>query len=129
MEEKKKVVYILGPLDGRGMEHYALVDDMLADLGYETISPVLIPESLDKGKAHFIAAAMINSADAVVVLPDWEKSKDAVAEHHLAYCFGTPMVEMEYTSRSYQGPAVNPPDIIKAWLKHDLEQVLEEVSA
>lgn len=129
MGEQRKVVYILGRFDSKiGLDDYAAVDEMLTGLGYETISPVLIPKGLDKGKAHFIAAAMINSADAVVALPDWRISKDAVAEHHLALCFGKPMVEVKDGSGELDH-IVNPPDIIKAWLKHDLERALEEVSA
>lgn len=129
MGEKKKVLYILGPFEyQRGMDDYAAIDDMLTDLGYATISPVLIPEDLDKGKAHFIAAAMINSADAVVALPDWQTSKDAVVEHHLAYGFGKPMVEIRDKSCEF-GDGVNPPEVVKAWLMHDLEAALGEESA
>lgn len=130
MGEKKKVLYILGPFDSKsGLDDYAAVDDMLTDLGYATISPALIPEGMDKTKAHFVAVAMIDVADAVVVLPNWRASKDAVAERHLACGLGKPMVETEHENRSVNRNGINPPEVIKAWLKHDLEQVLEEVSA
>lgn len=119
--EKKKVVYILGPFDRKsGLEHYAAVEEMLTQLGYETISPVLIPEGMDPAKSAYIADSMIFASDAVVVLPDWQASKYAVAEHHMAICFGKPMVEARL---GY------PPEIAEACLAHDLGQALGEVSA
>lgn len=129
MGEKKKVVYILGYFNEKGLEHYAAAEEMLTELGYETISRVLVPEGLDRAKAHRIAVAMIDAADAVVLLPNSEESDDAVAERYLAYCFDKPMVQFKLGRRDVCNPGVNPPDIVKAWLKHDLEQVLGEVSA
>lgn len=121
MGEKKKVVYILGPFDRpTGLDDYAAVDDILIGLGYETISPVLVPEGLEKVKAHRIAVDMIDAADAVVVLPNWQESKDAVAEHYLAYCFDKPMVDARLCY---------PPEVAKACLACDLGRILGEVSA
>lgn len=121
MGEKKKVVYILGPFDRpTGLDDYAAVDDMLTQLGYETISPVLIPEGMEKAKANRIAVAMIDAADAVVVLPNWQESSDAIAEHHLAYCFGKPQVDARL---GY------PSEVAEACLAHDLGRALGEVSA
>lgn len=125
MEEKKKVIYILGPFDSEsGLADYAAVDDMLTSLGYETISSALIPAGMDKTKAHFIAAAMIDAADAVVVLPDWQTSGDAVAEHHLAYGFGKsgPYIPAGYYDKL-------PRDTAMECLKYDMERALGEVSA
>lgn len=124
MGEKKKVVYILGPFDSEnGLDDYAAVDDMLTDLGFATISSVHIPGGMDKTKAHFIAAAMINSADVVMVLPNWQTSEDAVAEHHLAICFGKSGV---YIPAGYDKL---PRNTAMECLKHDMERALEEVSA
>lgn len=130
MGEKKKVVYILGPFEyKRGLDDYEAVEDMLTDMGYETISPVLIPEGLDKAKHNRIAVAMIDSADAVVVLPDWRTSQTAVAEHHLALCFDKPLVEVKEKDHDPYGDGMNPPEIMSAWLRHDLGRALGEVSA
>lgn len=124
MGEKKKVVYILGPFNSQnGLDDYAAIDDMLTDLGFATISPVLIPEGMDKTKAHFLAASMINSADVVMVLPNWQTSEDAVAEHHLAYGFGKSGV---YIPAGYDKL---PRNTAMECLKHDMERALEEVSA
>ena len=127
--EHKKVVYILGCFNEKGLEHYAAVEEMLTELGYETISRVLIPEGMDRVKENRIAIAMMDAADAVVLLPNLEDSDDAVAERYLAYSFDKPMVLVKLGHRNVYDPGVNPPDIVKAWLKHDLEKALWEVSA
>lgn len=130
MGEKKKVVYILGDFTSHsGLDDYAATEEMLTELGYETVSRVLLPEGMDRAKETRIAVAMIDAADAVVMLPGWRKSADAVTEHYLAYCFDKPLVETEHDNRSVNRNGINPPEIVKAWLKHDLEQVLGEVSA
>lgn len=124
MGEKKKVVYILGPFNSEsGLEDYAAIDDMLTDLGFATISSVHIPEGIGKTKAHLIVTSMLNSADVVMVLPNWQTSADAVAEHHLAYCFGKSGV---YIPAGYDKL---PRNTVMECLKHDMERALEEVSA
>ena len=117
----KKVIYILGPFDCESsLNDYADVDAMLSRLGYETISPVLIPGGMDKDKAHRLAVSMIYSADAVVVLPNWRASSCAVAEHYIAYCFDKPMVDVELDG---------PPEVVETCLGRFLETLTEEVSA
>lgn len=130
MGEKKKVVYILGDFTSHSdLDDYAATEEMLTELGYETVSRVLLPEGMDRVKETRIAVAMIDAADAVVMLPDWWKSADAVTERHLAYCFDKPMVAVKARNHNRYEGGMNPPEIVKAWLKHDLEQVLGEVSA
>jgi hypothetical protein len=121
MGEQKKVVYILGPLDRpEDADAYHAADDMLTALGYNTLGLALIPEGLGRAAETRIADAMIASADAVVVLPKWDAHHDLVWLRHLAYCFDKPLVELR------RG---NPSEVMLAWLKHDLAQVLGEVSA
>ena len=121
MGEKKKVVYILGPFDQPiGLDDYAAVDDMLTRLGYETISSVLLPEGMDKDKAHRLAVSMIYAADAVVILPNWRTSEKTVTEHYLAYCFDKPTVDVELDG---------PPEVVETCLGQVLETLTGEVSA
>lgn len=113
---KKKVVYILGPIDRPDdADTYHATDDMLTALGYSTLGLALIPEGLGLAAETRIADAMIDSSDAVVLLPNWEACSDLVWLRHLAYCFGKPLVELRNG---------NPPEVAQAWLKHDLEEVL-----
>lgn len=127
---KKKVVYILGPIDRPDdAATYHAVDDMLTALGYSTLGPVLIPEGLDRAKANRIAVAMIDAADAVVLLPGVDGSEDAEAALYLAYCFDKPLTMVKDRGSHIYGNGKNPTEIVKAWLKYDLEQVLGEVSA
>lgn len=124
MGEKKKVVYILGPFDSKsGLDDYAAAEEMLTEMGYETTSRVFVPEGLDKAEANRIAVAMIDAADAVVALPGWNNDDEAVVDRHLAYCFDKPLADLK-DNRDNPMSERYPPDIVKAWLKHDLEQVL-----
>lgn len=130
MGEKKKVVYILGPVDRpHDADIYHTADDMLTALGYSTLGPALIPEGLERAAESRILTAMIDAADAVVLLPNWRWNEDLAWLRHLAYCFDKPLVDYKIGRQSIADPGVNPPEIIKAWLKYDLEQVLGEVSA
>lgn len=131
---KKKVVYILGPVDRPDdAATYHAVDDMLTALGYSTLGPVLIPEGLDEAAELRILTAMIDAADAVVELPGWGHDAGLTWLHHLAYCFDKPVVAFK--------PWLVPTSLIKAelgqipepvraalsktWLEYDLGEVLK----
>ena len=121
--EQKKAIYIAGPITGKHnyWEDFERAEDMLTGLGYIALTPSRLPKDLTNAQAMRICFAMIDSADAVLFLPDWTGSRGANLE--AAYCsyMGKPVVELK--DHSLEGK--NPPDIMLAWLKHDLEEVLK----
>lgn len=135
---KKKVVYILGPIDRPAdADTYHAADDMLTALGYSTLGPALIPEGLDEAAELRILTAMIDAADAVVELPGWGHDAGLTWLHHLARCFDKPVVAFSpwlVPTNHIKAELGQVPEPVRAalsetWLKYDLEQALGEVSA
>ena len=86
MEEKKKVIYIAGPITGvdKYWEAFEKAEDELMAQGYITISPTRLPKGMTAEQYMMISFATINQADAVYFLPDWQFSKGACLERE--YC-------------------------------------------
>lgn len=132
MADKKKVVYIAGPITG--VEEYwkpfEKAEDDLTALGYIPLSPARLPQGMTNEKYMRICFALIDSADAVLVL-DGPYSEGVQVEWGYCRYIGKPIV----TLRKYadERPRMlgdesgrrNPDDVIYAWLKHDLQEVLK----
>lgn len=93
MDKQKKVVYISGPITGVSnywgpFEH---AEDRIEALGYTALTPTRLPYGMNKAQYMHICFAMIDSADAVLLLDNWSESGGACLEHH--YC--------EYTGKPY----------------------------
>lgn len=115
MEGNKKVIYIAGAITGvkNYWEEFDRYDDALRAMGYNTLVPSHLPSGLEKNQYMRICFAMIDSADAVVFLSNWQDSHGAVLEHY--YC--------TYTGK----PAITPPtgpDVKPYWLRETLEEAL-----
>ena len=86
MPEKKKVVYISGPITGvdKYWEAFEAAEDRLEARGYIALSPSRLPQGMTDEQYMVIDMAMINAADFVYFLPGWENSRGARLER--AYC-------------------------------------------
>lgn len=118
-----KTVYIAGPITGVPNYWVAFekVEDTLTGLGYNAISPSRLPQGLTKAQYMRICLGMIDSADAVVFLSTWEKSEGARLERE--YCQYTEKPCTVVRTATHGDPL--PDEIARAWLKHDLEEVLK----
>lgn len=83
---RKKVVYISGPITGveRYWEAFEKAEEELEAAGYIALVPTRLPKGLTNEQYMRIDLAMIDVADAVLFLPDSDRSKGAFLEFQ--YC-------------------------------------------
>ena len=90
--------YIAGPITKRlNTYQYAFADAemVLKYLGYKVLNPAWLPKGLKDEDYQRIDDAMLESADIVVLLPGWERSKGARREARLAEQLGKKLIEYE----------------------------------
>lgn len=131
MADKKKVVYIAGPITG--VEEYwkpfEKAEDDLTALGYIPLSPARLPQGMTNEQYMRICFALIDSADAVLVLGG-DYSEGVQVEWGYCRYIGKPIVTLRKSVRDCADPLMHgggpqPDDIVFAWLKHDLQEVLK----
>lgn len=78
--------YIAGPITGDPdyKEKFKIIKKRLKELGYIVLNPAELPAGMANSDYMRICLAMIDSADLVVFLPDWDESRGAKLEN--AYC-------------------------------------------
>ena len=90
--------FISGPITKRLKTYqYAFADAqmVLEFLGYKVLNPAWLPKGLKDKDYETVNDAMLSVADAIVLLPGWEKSPGARREARLAEEWGKTIVIYE----------------------------------
>lgn len=79
-------IYVAGPITGVDdyQRNFNQAENDLLVRGHTVLKPSVLPKGLTNEQYTRIDFAMVDSADAVLFLPDWEYSAGANLEH--AYC-------------------------------------------
>lgn len=76
-------VYIAGKMAGLpdlGREKFAEAEKMLKEQGFSVLNPAVLPDTLPREKYMPICLAMVDAADAVYALDNWQDSRGAALE-------------------------------------------------
>lgn len=86
------IIYIAGPITGRFdyKERFEKVERFLTRKGHTAINPAKLPQGL---KAYMpTCKALIDQADAVYFMHDWEQSLGAQIEHDYSMQIGNKII-------------------------------------
>ena len=91
----KVKVYIAVRINGdtNYKEKFGRMRKKLEEAGFVVLNPAVLPEGMEYKSYMHICLAMIDEADAVLLLPDWTKSRGAVFEKQYGEMFGKKVVE------------------------------------
>lgn len=89
--------YIAGKIygDKNYRKKFKAAERAMQDEGYIVLNPAELPEGMLPGDYMRICLAMLDSADIVALLPDWEHSKGANVEKAYAEYIGHPILFLE----------------------------------
>lgn len=89
-------IYIAGKITGdeNYRAKFAAAEKVIASYGDIPLNPAALPEGLSSADYMRICMAMMDSADAVVLLPDWEQSHGATIERALCAYTGKRVLKL-----------------------------------
>jgi len=80
-------IYIAGPMSGLpdfNRPAFHREANRLGKLGHVVLNPATLPDGLEQHEYMALCIEMVKIADQLTLLPDWEASAGATAEHALA---------------------------------------------
>ena len=95
MADRKKIVYIAGPIAGVAnyWEPFEKAENEIEALGGIALTPTRLPYGMNKAQYMRICFAMIDSADAVLLVGNWPESGGANLERHYCEYIGKPYTD------------------------------------
>ncbi|MFM5790100.1 DUF4406 domain-containing protein [Aeromonas caviae] len=88
-------IFISGPMSGLpnfNRDAFNAEAHRLLGLGYVALNPAILPDGLEQHEYMAICIEMVKMADQLVMLPGWERSAGARAEHALAIKLGKTII-------------------------------------
>lgn len=88
-------IYIAGPMSGLtnfNRDAFNAEAHRLLGLGHVALNPAILPDGLEQHEYIAICIEMVKMADQLVMLPGWERSAGARAEHSLAIKLGKAII-------------------------------------
>ena len=88
-------IFISGPMSGLpnfNRDAFNAEAHRLLGLGYVALNPAILPDGLEQHEYMAICIEMVKMADQLVMLPGWERSAGARAEHALAIKIGKTII-------------------------------------
>ena len=88
-------IYIAGPMSGLpnfNRDAFNAVAHRLLGLVHVALNPEILPDGLEQHEYMAICIEMVKMADQLVMLPGWERSAGARAEHALAIKLGKAII-------------------------------------
>lgn len=124
----KTKVYIAGRITGNAgyKEEFAAARAFYERQGFTVLDPSAMPEGMEWADYARICAAMIDSADAVVLLPDWEMSPGARLEKAYAEYIRRGVIYHEEMADAGQ-TAPDGQEISKAAVRRKLRGIAEDI--
>lgn len=122
---RKKIVYIAGPITG--VENYRVTFNQAAEdleaVGYIALNPSVLPGGMTNAHYMRICLAMLDSADAIILLDGWAASDGATLEKDFARYKNLPRAP--YRVKSPLGGHVMDEVERRAWLKVGLIEAFQ----
>ena len=110
-------VYIAGAITGVPdyRDRFSIAKKALEREGHTVLNPAALPEGMEKKDYMRICFAMIDTADVITFLPNWENSKGANVERAYVTYIEKPILQLESLT-AYQN----------AVLVRDYRKIIEE---
>lgn len=111
---RRRRIYIAGPITGMPDDNHPAFDEAAREAeqqGLIAFKPTVLPKGLEHSEYMILCMPMVAMSDVVQLLPGWQGSRGAKAEHEYALCLGKEIIYPDGI-RSYPGSvATKRPDI------------------